>query len=85
LRSCCGGIGERAQQLANEPGARIEFIAKAHIRKEDVVTKVLAARGEHPGLVHVIAAMEACESYRRWHTSPAARTCALTRASCLHY
>ena len=85
MRSCCGGIGERAQQLANEPGARIEFIAKAHIRKEDVVNKVLAARGEHPGLVHVIAAMEACESYRRWHTSPAARTCALTRASCLHY
>jgi hypothetical protein len=42
-------IRERAQQLADEQGARIEFIGRAHIRKEDVVAKVLAARGKHPG------------------------------------
>jgi hypothetical protein len=41
-------------------GAKIEFIAKAHIRNEDVVAKVLASRGDHPGLVHVISVMEAC-------------------------
>ena len=55
-------IRAHAEQLAAEQGARIEHIAKAHIRKEEVVAKVLAARGEHPGLVHVISAMEACES-----------------------
>ena len=55
-------IRERAQQLADEQGAQIEFIARPHIRKEDVVAKVLASRGDHPGLVHVISAMEACES-----------------------
>lgn len=47
-----------AQALAAEQGARIEHIAKAHIRKEEVVAKVLAARGDAPGLVHVISAME---------------------------
>jgi hypothetical protein len=67
-------IGERAQQLAAEQGARIEYIAKAHIRKEDVVAKVLAARGEHPGLVHMISAMEACESYKPWHDKLSGKT-----------
>jgi DNA-binding transcriptional ArsR family regulator len=67
-------IRGRAQQLADEQGARIEFIGRAHIRKEDVVAKVLAARGEHPGLVHVIAAMEACESYKPWHDKPSGKS-----------
>ena len=43
-------IRERAERLAAEQGARIEYIAKAHIRKEEVVAKVLAARGDHAGL-----------------------------------
>ena len=79
-------IRERAQQLADEQGARIEFIGRAHIRKEDVVAKVLAARGEHPGLVHVIAAMEACASYRPWHDKPSGKTYLRPDSGkCLHY
>lgn len=34
---------ERAQQLADEQGAQIEFIARPHVRKEDVVAKVWLA------------------------------------------
>jgi hypothetical protein len=30
----------------------VEHIASSDIRKEDVVAAVLAARGDHPGLVH---------------------------------
>jgi polysaccharide pyruvyl transferase WcaK-like protein len=56
-----------ARQLAAEAGVTIEHIAKPHIRKEDVVTQVLDRRGDHPGLVHVISAMEACDAYRPWH------------------
>jgi hypothetical protein len=79
-------IRARAQQLADEQGAQIEFIAKAHIRKEEVVAKVLAARGDHPGLVHVIAAMEACESYKPWHDKGSGRTYLRPDAGkCLHY
>ena len=42
-------------------GVSIEHVAKSHIRKESVVAKVIARRGNHPGLVHVIsAAANAC-------------------------
>jgi hypothetical protein len=79
-------IRTRAQQLADEQGAQIEFIAKAHIRKEDVVAKVLATRGDHPGLVHVISAMEACESYKPWHDKVSGKTYLRPDSGkCLHY
>jgi hypothetical protein len=60
-------VRECAATLAAEAGVTIEHIAKPHIRKEDVVTQVLDRRGDHPGLVHVISAMEACDAYRPWH------------------
>ena len=47
----------------------IGFVAKSHIRKEDIVAQVLKRRGEHPGLVHVISAMESRDSYRPWPPS----------------
>jgi hypothetical protein len=60
--------------LVSEAGLTIEHISKSHIRKEEVVARVLAHRGEHPGLVHVISAMEACDSYRPWHDKATGRT-----------
>jgi hypothetical protein len=57
----------------------IEHIAKSHIRKEAVVHRVLERRGDHPGLVHVISAMEACDAYKPWHdTTSAPRPASLT-------
>jgi hypothetical protein len=58
----------RATELAAAAGVTIEHIANSHIRKEDIVAKVLATRGDHPGLVHVISAMEACPTYKPWHS-----------------
>ena len=55
-------IRANAEAMAASAGVRIQFIAKAHIRKEAVVAEVIKTRGEHPGLVHVISVMEA---YRR--------------------
>ena len=79
-------IRERAQQLADAQGAQIEFIARPHVRKEDVVAKVLASRGDHPGLVHVISAMEACESYKPWHDKASGKTFLKPDSGkCLHY
>jgi hypothetical protein len=60
-------VRERSAWLAAEAGLTIQHIGKAHIRKEDVVTYVLERRGDHPGLVHVISAMEACNAYQPWH------------------
>jgi hypothetical protein len=79
-------IRANAQALAAEHGATIEHIAKAHIRKEDVVAKVLAARGDAPGLVHVISAMEACATYQPWHDKASGRTYLRPDTTkCLHY
>jgi len=76
----------RAQELATSAGITIEHISKAHIRKEDVVAKVLERRGDHPGLVHVISAMEACDSYRPWHDKASGQTFLKPdTGKCLHY
>jgi hypothetical protein len=60
-------VRQRAAELAGAAGLTIQHIAKNHIRNEDIVAKVLAARGDHPGLAHIISAMEACDSYKPWH------------------
>jgi hypothetical protein len=79
-------LRDRAAELAAEAGITIEHIAKAHIRKEDVVAKVLAARGDHSGLVHVISAMEACEAYQPWHDKQTHKTFIRPDSGkCLHY
>ncbi len=79
-------IRECAQELATASNLKIEHIAKAHIRKEDVVAKVIEVRGNHPGLVHIISAMEACQAYESWHDKSTHRTFLRPRTGkCLHY
>jgi hypothetical protein len=79
-------VREAAARLAAAAGITIEHIAKSYIRKEDVVAKVLAARGPHPGLVHVISAMEACDSYQPWHDKQTHRNFLRPDSGkCLHY
>ena len=54
--------------------------------KEEVVAAVLATRGDHPGLVHVISAMEACPTYKPWHSKQTHRTFLRpATGKCLHY
>jgi hypothetical protein len=79
-------IRERAQEVCKAAGVQIEHVAKSHIRKEALVARVLAIRGEAPGLVHVISAMEACPSYQPWVDKRTGR--AFLRPNpgkCLHY
>ena len=79
-------VREQAASLAAEAGATIEHIGKKHIRKEAVVAKVLEQRGEHPGLVHVISAMEGCDTYKPWHDKQTHKTYLRPdKGQCLHY
>ncbi len=79
-------VREAAAAIAAQAGVTIEHIAKSHIRKEAVVAKVLAKRGQHPGLVHVISAMEACDAYQPWHDKQTHRTFLRPDSGkCLHY
>ena len=79
-------IRARAEELAAEAGVKIEHIRKDHLRKEDIVAKVLKGRGDRPGLVHVISAMEACQSYKPWHDKATGKTFLKPdTGKCLHY
>jgi DNA-binding MarR family transcriptional regulator len=60
-------IKANAQRLAQEQGCEIEFIRKKSVRKEDLIKQKVAQRGAHPGLVHILAAMEQCPTYQPWH------------------
>ena len=79
-------VREQVASIVAEAGVTIEHIAKSHIRKEAVVAKVLEQRGGHPGLVHVLSAMEACPSYRPWHDKQSHKTFLRPdTGKCLHY
>src|SRR3954469_19613021 len=41
-------VRDRAGALATEAGVSIEPIAKSHVRKEEVVARLLERRGDHP-------------------------------------
>lgn len=79
-------IRAAAEAAATTAGVAMQYLNKAHIRKEDVVAAVLKGRGDHPGLVHVISAMEACDSYKPWHDKPTGKTYLKPDSGkCLHY
>ena len=79
-------VRQRAASLASEAGIEIEHVAKKRVRKEAVVAKVLETRGEHPGLVHVISAMEACDAYQPWHDKTTHKNFVRPDSGkCLHY
>ena len=65
-------IGRRGS--AAEAGITIGHISKVHIRKEDVVAHVVTTRGDAPGLVPVISAIDACDAYKPWHHKQSGKT-----------
>jgi hypothetical protein len=67
-------IRERAREVCAAAGIGIEHVSKSHIRKEDLVARVLQARRDAPGPVHVISAMEACPTYKPWHEKNSGKT-----------
>jgi hypothetical protein len=79
-------VRERAAALAAEAGVSIEHIGKSTVRKEAVVARVLEQRGDRPGLVHIISAMESCDAYQPWHDKQTHRTFVRPDSGkCLHY
>lgn len=79
-------LRNNAEEIANKNGIKIQFIAKSNVRKEKVIGDIIKKRGNHPGLVHIISAMEACPSYTPWHNKQSHNTyLKSTMAKCLHY
>jgi hypothetical protein len=79
-------LRENAERLAIEAGISIEFLAKKSFRKEDRVREILDKRGEQPGLVCVLSAMEPCATYKPWYDKSNGKTYFKRGdAKCLHY
>jgi hypothetical protein len=80
-------IRHNAERLARDHSLEIEFIRSVHaFRKEDRIRAILAQRGEHPGLVHIFAAMEPCTAFTPWHDKATGRTTLRYKdGKCLHY
>jgi len=79
-------LRQNAEDLAKNAGIEIEFIRKTTIRKEERVREVLRERGDHPGLVHILSAMETCSTYKPWHDKQTHKTfLQYDKGKCLHY
>ena len=79
-------IRANAERIAKEQGLTIEFIRKSSIRKESIISDKIKERGDHPGIVHILSAMEACNTYEPWHDKKTGRTFLRPDlGKCLHY
>ena len=79
-------IRANAERIAKEHGVEIEFIRKAGVRKESIISEKIEKRGNHPGIVHIIPAMESCSTHKPWHDKTTGKTFLKPDSSkCLHY
>jgi hypothetical protein len=80
-------IRANAERIALEHNLYIEFIRKPKtMRKDKHIKEILAKRGEHPGLVHIMSVMEPCTSYKPWHDKRTHKTFLKPDSGkCLHY
>ena len=80
-------IRENAEKIAKENDIEIEFIRKLKaFRKEARIKQIIEKRGDHPGIVHIFSAMEACMSYKPWHDKKTGNTfLKYDNGKCLHY
>lgn len=67
-------IRNNAERLAERNEVEIQFLRKSNLRKESVVQEILAERGDHPGLVAILSALEACQTYKPWHDKQTHKT-----------
>lgn len=79
-------LRENAEQLAGENGLEVEFVRNHETRKEALIKKILQERGDRPGLVHILSAMEGCPTYQPWHDKKTGRNYLKPDSGrCLHY
>ena len=79
-------IRANAERIAKEQGLTIDFIRKTSTRKETIISDKIKERGDHPGIVHILSAMEACNTYEPWHDKKTGKTFLRPDlGKCLHY
>ncbi len=80
-------LRQNMERLAGDNAMEIEFVrSRKSFRKENRVKEVLEKRGDHPGVVCILSAMEPCGSYKPWHDKKTHKTYLKPDdGKCLHY
>jgi hypothetical protein len=79
-------IRDNAEQLAAEHGIEVQFIRHHEQRKEAIVAEILEKRGDAPGLVAILSALEVCPTFEPRYDKKTGHTFLRPdRAKCLHY
>jgi len=80
-------IRGNAEEMARKAGLAVRFVADHKTRKEDLVSEIIRVRGEHPGLVCVLSAMERCMTFKPRKAGGNHRSdwLKLESGRCLHY
>jgi hypothetical protein len=81
------GLRANMERIAADNEIGIEFVrSRKSFRKEDRVKEILERRGEQPGVVCILSAMEPCGSYKPWHDKKTHKTYLKPDdGKCLHY
>ncbi len=79
-------IRKNAEAIAAKNNITIEFIRKKSFRKEKRIKQIIKERGDHPGLVHILSAMETCQTYEPWYDKKQGKAfLKYATSKCLHY
>lgn len=80
-------LRQNMERVAADNGIAIEFVrSKKSFRKEQRVKQILDKRGEQPGVVCILSAMEPCGTYKPWHDKKTHKTYLKPDdGKCLHY
>jgi len=79
-------IRVNAEDLAKAHGIKVQFIRNNETRKEAIVSQILEQRGNGPGLVAILSALEVCPTFEARYDKTTGRTSLRPdRAKCLHY
>jgi DNA-binding MarR family transcriptional regulator len=79
-------IRNQIDSVSNDSGVAVHYLKKAGIRKESLVADILKERGDHPGIVCILSALEGCNTYKPWHDKQTGKTFLKPDVSkCLHY
>jgi len=85
-QSLSEAVRQRATALAREHGVEITYLPNWRIDKEEIAQAQLRARGDRPGLVCILSAIENCQTFKSRKGRPGQPAwIKMTQGRCLHY
>lgn len=79
-------IRDHIKKVAHDNAIVFEKQPNKKKRKESIVSTIIKKRGDHPGIVCIIPAMELCPTFKPWHDKNTHKTYFRhDQSKCMHY